>query len=52
MLVRAGEGKKLSHWAKERKHRAWSKAGDLDGIAPSLVLDKLVIKAYNNNVMT
>lgn len=52
MLVRAGEGKRLSHWAKERKHRAWSKASDLDGIAPSLVLDKLVIKAYNNNVMT
>jgi len=52
VLVRAGEGKRLSHWAKERKHRAWSKASDLDGIAPSLVLDKLVIKAYNNNVMT
>lgn len=52
VLVRAGGGKGWSHWGKERQHRAWSEAGDLDGIDPSLVLDKLVIKSYNSNMMT
>lgn len=52
VLVRAGGGKGWSHWGKERQHRAWSEASDLDGIDPSLVLDKLVIKSYNSNMMT